>query len=315
MDLASAPSSIQAPCRFLAICSWPRCHTTRRELVTRAPVSIVILTLNEALNIADCIASCDGCDDVHVLDSGSSDGTGDIARRCEAQVHVHPFTSFAAQRNWAIDHIATKYDWIFHLDADERLTPELIAAMSRRLASAPEDAGFYVPEKFMFMGRWLKRTAGYPKYQMRLFHKGRMRFRDYGHGQRELTAGVVGVLEQPYLHFPFSKGVDDWLERHDRYSSDEARQMFGGQRDAWSIAALAARDRVRRRRAWKECGYRAPFRPFARWFVTLFVLGGILEGRAARTYARLIATYEEMTTQKLRALRAGTADATPGRRR
>lgn len=269
-----------------------------------SPVSVVILTLNEEINIADCIASCSWCDDVHVLDSGSTDRTIDIARQCGAQVHVHHFESFGAQRNWAIDNIPIKHDWIFHLDADERFTPELVTATAKLIAAAPAEAGFYVPNKFMFMGRWLKRAAAYPTYQMRLFHRRRMRFCDYGHGQRELTDGEVGTLNEPYLHFAFSKGLYDWLDKHNRYSSLEALQVVAGSRDRWSLLHLFTRDKVRRRRAWKEFGYHLPFRPFVRWFVTLFILGGILEGKAGRSYAQLIAMYEEMTTLKLRLLRS-----------
>jgi acetyltransferase-like isoleucine patch superfamily enzyme len=271
---------------------------------TTAPVSIVILTLNEEINIADCLASCAWCDDVHVLDSGSSDHTVEIARANGAAVWNHPFESFGAQRNWAIDNIPMKHDWVFHLDADERFTPELVEAMRARLSSHPREAGFHVPQKLMFMGRWLKRSAAYPTYQMRLFHKGRMRFCDYGHGQRELTDGAVGTLDEPYLHYGFAKGLYDWLDKHNRYSSLEALQVVTSSRESWKTAELLSSDKVRRRRAWKEFGYMLPLRPRLRWFVTLFVLGGIFEGRAGRTYAQLIALYEEMITLKLRLLRS-----------
>ncbi len=96
---------------------------------TRANVSVVVLTFNEALNIADCLRSCDFSDDVHVLDSGSTDETVDIARGMGATLHTNPFKSFAQQRNWAIDHIDHRHDWVFHLDADERLTPALVEEM------------------------------------------------------------------------------------------------------------------------------------------------------------------------------------------
>src|SRR5690349_22231261 len=91
------------------------------------PVSVVVLTVNEEVNIADCLRSCAWSDDVHVVDSGSTDRTCGIAREMGATVHVHPFESFGLQRNWAIDHIRHKHDWVFHLDADERFTPELVA--------------------------------------------------------------------------------------------------------------------------------------------------------------------------------------------
>jgi acetyltransferase-like isoleucine patch superfamily enzyme/glycosyltransferase involved in cell wall biosynthesis len=268
------------------------------------PVSVVILTLNEQVNIADCLASCEWSDDVHVLDSGSTDRTREIAEELGAKVYTHPFESFGEQRNWAIENIECRHDWIFHLDADERFTPELVEAMGKLLASNPLDAGFHIPQKLMFMGRWLKRSAVYPTYQMRLFHKTRMRFCDYGHGQRELTDGDVGILNVPYLHYGFAKGLYDWLDKHNRYSSLEALQVLDPSRASWRLTDVFSRDRVVRRRAWKELGYELPFRPTLRWFVTLFVYGGILEGRAGWTYARLLAMYEQMTSLKLRLLRS-----------
>src|SRR5262245_28981375 len=189
------------------------------------PVSVVILTFNEEANIAECLASCGWCDDIHVVDSGSTDRTCEIARQLGAQVHTHTLQPldasdqparnwFATQRNWTIDNITHKHQWVFHLDADERFTPELVAEMDKILAKAPSEAGFYVPNKLMLMGRWLKRASGYPIYQMRLFHLQRMRFREFGHGQREDCEGEIGWLKSPYLHFNFSKGLYDWLEKH-----------------------------------------------------------------------------------------------------
>lgn len=274
----------------------------RRASVTgpRPPVSVVILTLNEEVNIAECLASCAWSDDVHVLDSGSQDRTVEIAQRLGAHVHHHSFESFGAQRNWAIDNIPMKHDWVFHLDADERFTPELVAEMDRLLSREPREAGFLVPNKLMFMGRWLKRSAGYPTFQVRLFHKGRMRFADYGHGQREATDGKIGRIDVPYLHYSFSKGLYDWFEKHNRYSSLEAIQFveLEGRRPA--LADLLASDAVARRRAWKRVLYGLPMWPTIRRLATLFVLGGILEGRAGITYARLLATYEQMIQMKLR---------------
>ncbi len=270
-----------------------------------APVTVVILTLNEEINLADCLASCRWCDDVHVVDSGSQDRTVEIARAMGATVHRHPFTSFGAQRNWAIDNIDAKHDWIFHLDADERFTPELVKAIAALLASNPPQAGFHVPHKMMFMGRWLKRSGGYPTYQMRLFHRTRMRFCDYGHGQRELTEGEVGVLDEPYLHYSFSKGLYDWLDKHNRYSSLEALQVISETNHRWfSPKAMLSRDRVKRWRAWKAFSYHLPFRATLRWFVTLFVMGGVFEGRAGWNYARLIALYERMIILKLKLMRS-----------
>jgi len=270
-----------------------------------APVSVVILTYNEESNIVDCLASCAWCDDVHVLDSYSTDRTLERVRAAgmAASVHERRFTSFGDHRNWAIDRIDTKHDWVFHLDADERFTEQLVEKMRQRVASDPAEAGFHVPHKFIFMGKWLKRTVGYPTYQMRLFHRERMRFTDHGHGQREQEGRPVGILDEPYMHYGVSKGVDDWIEKHNRYSTLEALEVLSESTRRPPLLSLFSGSRVERRRAWKRLSFHLPLRPHVRWLMTMFVSGGVLEGRAGWTYARLLLLYERMTAMKVRLLK------------
>lgn len=263
------------------------------------PVSVLILTLDEEINIGPCLASCAWCDDVHVLDCGSTDGTRRIAEELGAQVHNHPFESFGRQRNWAIDNIPMTHEWVFHLDADERFTQPLVNAVAGLLAREPVEAGFHLPSKLIFMGRWLKRAGGYPTYQMRLFHKQRMRFCDHGHGQREETAGRVGTLDEPYLHYNFSKGLHHWFERHNNYSTLEAEQALAESGEPVSMGALWGGDRIARRRAIKRLSRKLPFRPTLRWAYTMFIQGAALEGRPGRIYARLLAMYEKMIAVKM----------------
>jgi len=270
------------------------------------PVSVVILTLNEEVNIVDCLASCRWCDDVHVVDSGSTDRTVELAEQCGAKVYHHPFTSFGEQRNWAIDNVTAQHEWIFHLDADERFTPDLVQEMANRLADGgdhEESDGYHIPQKLMLMGRWLKRAGGYPTYQVRLFHKQRMRFIDYGHGQREDPEARTQVFESPYIHHAFSKGVFEWIEKHNRYSTLEALQVISGYRDEWKYTDLFSFHRIKRWRAWKEFLYRVPGRPFIRMMGVLLIHGGFIECRAGWTYARLIAMYEGMISVKLKLMR------------
>jgi nucleoside-diphosphate-sugar epimerase/glycosyltransferase involved in cell wall biosynthesis len=274
----------------------------RRSVDRRLAVSVVILTMNEEANIAACIASCAGwCDDVHVLDSGSTDRTCEIARSLGATVHHHPFRSFGEQRNWAIDRIAHRHDWIFHLDADERFTPELVREMRDMLNRNPREAGFYVPHKLIFMGRWLKHAEGYPVYQMRFFHKQRMRFRDYGHGQRELTSGKIGRLRSPYLHYNFSKGIDDWLEKHNRYSTLEARQVYLGKQREPEHQLSPFGGSIERRRYFKAHIYpKIPGKYLWRFLWMYVGKMGFLDGVPGLHYCLLMSTYELLTSLKLR---------------
>ena len=135
-----------------------------------------------------------------------------------------------AQRNYALDTIGFKHDWVLHLDADEVVT----AALRDEIALAIADSRFSayrIASRLMFMGRWLRFSGMYPSYQVRLGRKDSLRFDQVGHGQREsLGAGQVGTLKNPYLHYGFSKGLADWIERHNRYSTDEARFELQAQR-------------------------------------------------------------------------------------
>ncbi|HEV3115478.1 MAG TPA: glycosyltransferase family 2 protein, partial [Gemmataceae bacterium] len=258
-------------------------------------VSVVILTHNEEANIGDCLASAAGLDDVHVLDSGSTDRTAEIAGAAGASVHVNPFHGFGQQRNWAIDHIPARHEWQFHLDADERLTPPLVAEMSATLGMQPAVGGYLVPSKQIFAGRWLRHAGQYPGYQVRLFHKGRLRFVDHGHGQREQTDYPLGQLKEPYLHHAFSKGLDHWFAKHAVYARQEAEQSMGlgssANGQVGGDGSLFSADPVRRRRALKRISSRLPARYFLRLAYMLFVKGAFLDGRAGIAYAHMLATY------------------------
>ncbi|MEO0631789.1 MAG: glycosyltransferase family 2 protein, partial [Planctomycetota bacterium] len=135
--------------------------TVTRELAAglpRPPISVVILTYNEADNVGPCIDSCAWSDDIHVLDSGSTDNTQAIARERGASVHENPFESFGQQRNWAIDNIETTHDWQLQLDADERCTAGMVEEMHRRLPTDELDA-FRCPSMLVFMDRWLRHAS------------------------------------------------------------------------------------------------------------------------------------------------------------
>jgi prepilin-type N-terminal cleavage/methylation domain-containing protein len=276
-------------------------------------VSVVILTFEEVPNIAECLRSCAWCDDVHVLDSGSTDRTVDIARQMGATVHVNPFRSFGQQRNWAIDHIPHRHEWVFHLDADERFTPELVQELGSVVSRHPAEAGFYVPHKLMFMGKWLRRAeGGYPVYQMRFFHRRRMRFQDWGHGQREDTTGRIGTLSEPYIHYNFSKGLEEWVEKHNRYSSLEARELHRLELAHRSAGRSSGRPShpVERRRSFKSrVRSRIPAPWLARFLWTYLVRGGIFDGIAGFHYCLLMSNYELWIDLKLQELRAQQARA------
>lgn len=280
-------------------------HMVRR--IMALPLTVVILALNEEVNLPGCLQSLDGVvDDVHLLDSGSKDRTIEIATSAGIGIYSNPFAGFGQQRNWAIDNIPHAHPWVLHLDADERLTPELVDELERVLGSDPTEAGFFVPNKLMLGGRWLRYSSGYPIYQVRLFHRGRLRFADHGHGQREVTDGTLGFLQQPYLHEAYNKGLDDWFAKHARYARAEAELIS---RDSCGLFEACRNtllgNRVERRRALKSLVYRIPARPLLRMIYALILKRGILDGRAGWTYAKMLATYESMIDTHLCRIRTG----------
>ena len=267
-------------------------------------ISVLILTHNEEVNIQDCLDSVSWCDDVVVLDSGSTDRTRDIARTAGARVLERPFHDFATQRNFGIAHGGFVHDWIFHLDADERIPANLRVEMREAVTQDDVDA-FRVAFKLMFRGRWLKRAGMYPVYQVRLGKKSVLRFEEVGHGQREvLPADRVATLRAPLRHEAFAKGIDAWRERHRRYADREAAAATEHLcRRSMPWKQLFSPDRTVRRRAAKALSWRLPCRPTMRFVYMMFLRGGVLDGPAGWTYCRLMAEYERMTDQRIGELR------------
>jgi glycosyltransferase involved in cell wall biosynthesis len=272
-------------------------------------ISIYILTHNEEIDIAACIESALLSDDVIVVDSFSTDRTIEIASRYPVRVVQHEFESHGKQRTWMLEAIPTKYEWVYLLEADERITPELFQECLEA-SQCQEFIGYYVAERVTFMGTWIRRSTQYPRYQMRLFEKGKVWFSDYGHTEREVCDGPTGFLKETYPHYTCSKGLSRWIEKHNRYSTDEAketlRQLKNGKIDWYSL--LLGKSEVERRRALKDLSLRLPFRPLLRWFYMYFILGGILDGRAGFAWCTLQAFYEYLILLKVEEMQQASRD-------
>ena len=236
------------------------------------------------------------CDDIAIVDSGSTDATLSCANERGIKVLCRPFDNFASQRNFGLEQAGFRHDWVLHLDADEAATEDFAAAIES-LNPPTEIDGYRVPSKLIMYGRWLRHAGMYPVYQVRL-GQITMRFRQVGHGQREdVLAERIGRIEVPYLHYGVSAGISAWLTRHVRYAADEAEELFRDRRrrDA-QLRDLVAPDRTERRRVAKRLTWLLPltFRPFARFIhIYLFRLG-LLDGAPGFVYASMLAIYEAM---------------------
>jgi glycosyltransferase involved in cell wall biosynthesis len=261
--------------------------------------SIYILTYNEETEIAACIESALLSDDVIVVDSFSSDRTVEVAQRYPVRVVQHRFESHGQQRTWMLQSVPVKHEWVYILEADERMTPELFQECLTAMQSQ-DYIGYYVAERVMFMGQWIRRSTQYPRYQMRLFRRDRVWFDDYGHTEREVCEGSTGFLQETYPHYTCGKGLSRWIDKHNRYSTDEAQETLK-QLELGPVNwqdLFFGQSEVKRRRALKDLSLRLPFRPLVRFFYMYFLLGGILDGRAGFAWCTLQAFYEYLILLK-----------------
>lgn len=184
-------------------------------------LSVVVICFNEAGNIADCLASAAFADECVVIDSGSRDTTVELARRAGAKVLVTDWPGFGAQKNRAID--AASGNWIFSLDADERISPEL-AAEIRAAIEAPAHAVYEVPRRSLFITRFMRHSGWWPDRTRRLFRKGAARFTMHEVHEHLETRETVGRLTQPLVHYSY-RDLRTVIDKIDRYSSGSARHL------------------------------------------------------------------------------------------
>jgi len=263
------------------------------EYVTITPI---ILTKNEETNISRCLASIPWPGAI-VLDSGSTDATVQVARDSGATVLIHqqegPF-NIAEQRNWAIASCNIDSQWILFLDADEELTARTVDAIEEGCTCGDQYDGFELTPKYLFWGRWLKRTQGYPNWHCRLVKNVDRPFE--GGVWEHFRGGLrVGRISEPYNHYGFSKGVSDWVERHNRYSTWDGVRIHAFLQSG-DTSNLGTRRKLRLRRIaalfW-------PFRPIARFFHMYVWRMGFIEGVPGFVYCVLCMFYEFLTVCKI----------------
>lgn len=266
-------------------------------------ISVLILTLNEELNLDRCLSSLNWCNDVVVLDSGSSDNTQKIATDWGARVVERTFDNYAAQRNYGLKEIRYKSPWVLMVDADEEVPDILVREMGEAVGNCGDEITlFRMRRRDHFLGKWIKRSSGYPTWFGRLVRP------DLVQVEREIneefvTDGKIGLLQHHLNHYPFNKGFSAWFEKHNRYSTMEAKLMLQGGLAKPTLPEFFSKDPAERRHAVKELVYRLPFRPL-QIFLALYVFrGGFLDGRAGLTFCLLRSFYEFMINSKVKELR------------
>ena len=271
----------------------------------RAPVSVLVPTLDEELNLPECLDSVDWADEVFVVDSFSHDRTVEIARERGAHVVQHPFESYSRQKNWALDTLPFRNDWVLIVDADERVSPELRCEIQSILPDA-DCAGYYLNRRVIFLGTWIRHAGWYPNWNLRLFRHQLGRYDGREVHEHVVLNGPVGYLSHDLLHLD-RRGLEAFVARHNRYSTLEAAARFKAECDAPDRARLplsllaspVQRKRLVRERVWP----RIPAKPLA-LFVYMYVLRrGFLDGRAGLALCVFHAFQEFMVGLKLAELR------------
>jgi glycosyltransferase involved in cell wall biosynthesis len=271
-------------------------------------ISVLILTRNEQQDLPGCLASVSWSDDIHVFDSQSTDSTIEIAKAAGAEVHIRAFDDYATHRNAALTTTPFKHLWVFLLDADERPTTALSREMQQlALAAPPETSAFRVRRRDHLFGTWLKHAQLSP-YYIRLVRPERCHYTRAINEVLEVD-GLIGDLSYPLDHFPFSKGIAKWVEKHNLYSTMEAELIAHNQglQNPSLVTALRDPDFHTRRLHQKAIFYRLPGRPLLKWLYMVFLRGAILDGAAGLTYATLQAFYEYLIVIKTKEIRRGGA--------
>jgi len=266
-------------------------------------ISVLILTKNEEQDLPDCLKSVAWSDDIHILDSMSTDKTSEIAENFGAKVTPRAFDGYASQRNFGL-RLPFKNQWLMILDADERITPSLASELRDFAKSGLENvAGARMRRRDIWWGRWLKHAQISPFY-VRLVRVGR------AHYEREINEvlvvdGDIVDLTQPFLHYPFSKGIDHWISKHNTYSRMEAEVVAKGLfiKPNWKIALFGS-DFGERRIHQKAIFYGLPARPFIKFIYMLIVRRAFLDGWPGVRYAILQAIYEYFIVLKTKEMEA-----------
>ncbi len=278
--------------------------------MSKVPVSILIPIKNEASNLPRCLAAVAWADEILVVDSNSTDGSQRICEEFGAKVVQFKFNgTWPKKKNWSLENLPFRHEWVFILDADEVLPPETEQEFAKIVTGNPSGKnGYWINRRFMFMGQWLKH-AYYPNWNLRLFKHKLGRYEQMVQGPTQsgdnevhehiIVQGEAGHLKSEMDHYAFPS-VDVFVEKHNRYSNWEAALEV---QDKQHQAAHLQTSSTKLRRFLKQLSRKMPFRPTLRFlYVYIFQLG-LLDGRAGYYFSKLHGFYEFLSVAKAHELR------------
>ncbi len=263
------------------------------------PVSVIVPVKNEAENLRRCLPALAWADEVFVVDSQSQDSTADVARRLGAEVVQFQFNGvYPKKKNWALDNLAFRNDWVLIVDADEVVVPDLALEIARR-TSADEADGFYLNMKYYFLGRRIKHCGYAEAWNLRLFKHRLGRYEkmpvspgaatgdNEAHEHVELL-GTALRLKHELDHHAYPT-VSIWVEKHNRYARWEA-EMYDRFLSEPIPRSIGSGKRFKR--LLKKVYLRLPMRPLVRFMYAYVVRLGFLDGKPGLAFCGLLAFYD-----------------------
>lgn len=282
----------------------PKLEDSRQETAESAsvllPVTVIIAVSNEARNLPRCLQSLRGVGEVFVIDSQSADATVQIAESYGAHVVQFRYRGgWPKKRQWAMDSVPLTHDWIFLVDADEALSPELASEIQRAIQDPSRD-GYYIALRMFFLGREL-RHSGANFYKLSLFRKGKGRFecrlRDQDRSMADMevhehivldgdTNGRAAHLKHPLLHHNV-ESLSRYIRKHDEYSNWEAKVWLEGEANAKDLRPSLFGSQAQRRRWLRKKFFAIPGSPILFFLYKYIFSLGFLDGIPGLIYCGL----------------------------
>ncbi|MDX2188623.1 MAG: glycosyltransferase family 2 protein [Bacteroidota bacterium] len=250
----------------------------------KLPITAIVLTFNEERNIRDCLLSIsDHFEKIYVVDSGSTDNTINIVNEFGIEVINHPFENYAIQRNWCFSNLKIHTDWIINIDADHRVTNELIQELYYFFSNNYDLSsinGFHVSRRTIFMGKWIKNGGHYPVYHAIIFRKSKGICEDKKYDQHFLVEGKMLKLKGDIIDI-ITDSLSTFTLRHNKWSTLEAEYIFNAQFSEQTIKANAKGNEIEKRRFLREKYYSYPLftRVFIYFIYRYFIKFGFLDGK------------------------------------
>jgi glycosyltransferase involved in cell wall biosynthesis len=248
------------------------------------PLSAFILTKNEQNNLKACLQSLAGwCDDIHILDSLSTDGTLDIAREYTTQIHQHAFEGHTKQRTWALRNLPFKHDWVIALDADHRVTSELRDELRTVFKTPPTNVdGFYVKRRQIFRGRWIKFGGYYPKYMLKVFRHANAYLDDNEFDYRFYVDGHTHNLKHDILEANQNEWqITFFVDKHNRFATELATEEIARRHGLHYLVTPSLLGTPDQRILWLKQLWRGLplyIRPLLLFCYRYFLMVGFLDG-------------------------------------